>query len=354
MLDSIDISGRMISSNSPPYIVAELSANHQGDIGCALEMIDAAAECGVDAIKLQTYTADTITFNSERPEFQITQGPRKGMSLHQLYSKAMTPWEWHERLFERAKSHGLAAFSSPFDHSSIDFLEQLNCPAYKIASFEIVDIPLIKKAAATGKPIIISTGIANLLMVKEAIQACYDVGNKQVIILHCVSGYPTPVEESNLRTLPELEKESDCLIGLSDHTLSLETSIAAVALNACFIEKHFVLKRDSGAIDAAFSLEPHEFKQLVKSTKITWQALGKSSFELKASESYNARLQRSLYATEDIRKGEQFTIKNTRSVRPNNGLPPKHLPIILTATASRDIAKHTPLEWDMLILPGND
>lgn len=346
--NTVHIAGRPVGPDHPPYIVAELSANHAGSLDKALEMVDAAADTGVDAVKLQTYRADTITLDSDRPEFFIDKGPRKGMRLYDLYVKAHTPWEWHAPLFARAHERGVACFSSPFDFTAVDLLEDLDAPAYKIASFELVDIPLIRRACRTGRPVIMSTGMADQKTIQEAVQACADAGNDQVVLLHCVSGYPTPVEDTNLSTLTLLREKFACPFGLSDHTLSVETSIGAVALGACFIEKHFVLDRESGVIDAAFSLEPQEFKELVRATRSVWSAMGSADFHLKKSEQFSSRLRRSLYAVEDIPAGAPLTMENVRSVRPNNGLAPKHLDEVLTRTARVDIAKHTPLGWELL------
>jgi N-acetylneuraminate synthase len=347
-LKEICIGAKKLGRDEPPFIVAELSANHAGSMDKVRSMIAAAAASGVDAIKLQTYTADTITLDSDRPEFQITKGPRAGMSLYELYQKASTPWEWHQEIFSIARESGLEVFSSPFDLTAVDFLESLEVPAYKIASFELVDIPLIRRVARTGKPVIMSTGMATLADIQGAIGACYAEGNHQVIVLHCVSGYPTPVEEMNLQNIPYMAEQFDCLVGLSDHTLSVDVAISSVALGACFIEKHFTLNRADNDLDSAFSLEPLEFQHLVTSSKAVWSAMGRKGFIAKESESYTKRLRRSLYVVKDIDEGDVFTSENVRSVRPCNGLPPKFYDQVIGAECMRKVQKNTPLSSDMI------
>lgn len=347
-MNELFIGSRKIGASEPPFIVAELSANHAGSLEKVHKMIDAAAKSGVDAIKLQTYTADTITLNSNRPEFQITKGPRAGMSLYELYQKASTPWEWHEEIFHAARNKGLEVFSSPFDFSAVDLLERLNATAYKIASFELVDLPLIRRVAQTGKPIIMSTGMANYDDVQRAIDTCYKMDNEQIIILHCVSGYPTPVEEMNLLNMKYIADEFGCLTGLSDHTLTVDTAVASVALGACFIEKHFTLDRTEKDIDSEFSLEPAEFNQLVTSARNVWASLGQSGFKEKPSESYTKRLRRSLYVVDDLEQGDIFTAENVKSVRPSNGLSPMYYDDVIGSACAKSIAKNTPLSKGMV------
>ncbi|WP_319545005.1 pseudaminic acid synthase [Ruegeria conchae] len=344
----VSISSHQIGDPGKVYIVAEISANHSGDLDRALAIVDAAAEAGADAVKIQTLSPSKITLDSDRPEFQINKGPRKGMSLFELYQKAETPRSWHEPIFDRASKLGLDAFSSPFDLDAVDFLASKNVPAYKIASFEIVDLPLIEKAASNMRPMIISTGMASAEDIEDAVECCKRVGNEQIILLYCVSGYPTPVEETNLLKLQQLATRTGCLVGLSDHTLTISTSVAAVALGACFIEKHLTLSRDDGGLDAAFSLEPSEFSELTKSCREAALALGHASEGLKASEVFTSRLRRSLYVVRNIVKGEAFTPENTSSIRPNNGLPPKHYKTVLGRSATCDIEAGTPLSWELV------
>ncbi|OUL58580.1 pseudaminic acid synthase [Pseudoalteromonas ulvae] len=342
------IGHRAIGSNQPPYIIAELSGNHNGDINRAIELINVAAKAGADAVKLQTYTADTITLNSDKSDFKISGGLWDGYTLHELYHWAHTPWEWHPILFKHARDLGIDIFSSPFDFSAVDFLEGLNVNAYKIASFELIDLPLIKKVAQTGKPMIMSTGMANLLEIREAVAAARESGAHDISILHCVSGYPTPPEQANLRTITALAQEFNLNIGLSDHTLGNATAIASVALGATIIEKHFTLDRSEGGPDAAFSLEPEELKQLCTDTKDAWLSLGQAGFEFKEAEQGNVQFRRSLYASKAIKKGELLSADNIRSVRPGFGLAPKHYENILGKKALTDIEFATPMNWDLI------
>lgn len=341
---AFSIAGRSISRQHSPYIIVELSGNHKGSLPQALTLIDEAAKTGADAIKIQTYTADTITLAHNGPEFTLNKGLWSGRTLHDLYKEAHTPWEWHEALFERAKHHNIPVFSSPFDSTAIDLLENLDCPAYKIASFEITDIGLIKNATSTGKPIIISTGMANLDEIHEAVQAVIDAGGTQLALLHCISGYPTPIEDCNLRTLVDMQKRFSVPIGLSDHTIDNTASVTATALGAAIIEKHFVIDREDGSVDAAFSLEPKQFTDLVNECRRTHCALGHSGYELKTSEAGARDLRRSLYVTSDIKKGELFSTSNVRSVRPAKGLHTRYLNEILGKVATNDLNFGTPLE----------
>ena len=344
--NEFQINNRWIGPNHPPYIVAELSGNHQGDINQALELIDKAASTGVDAIKIQTYTADTITLNHNGPEFMIEKGLWANRTLYDLYQEAYTPWEWHAALFERATEHGITLFSSPFDNTAVDLLESLQCPAYKIASYELIDIGLIKRVASTGKPVILSTGLATLDEIEEAVETVYEAGGRQIVILHCISGYPTPIEDCNLKTIADLQTRFSCPIGLSDHTIDHVASVTAVALGAHFIEKHFTLDRNNGSVDAAFSLNPDEFTALVREAHRASQALGKVDYSVKASEVGGRNFRRSLYVTKDMAKGELFTENNIRSVRPGLGLHPRYLSEVLGTKASRDLKFGTPLSKD--------
>lgn len=341
---AFSIAGRRISRQDSPYIIVELSGNHKGSLAQALALVDAAAATGADAVKLQTYTADTITLDHNGPEFTLHKGLWAGRTLHDLYQEAHTPWDWHEALFARAKQHNMPMFSSPFDSTAIDLLESLNTPAYKIASFEITDIGLIKYATATGKPIIISTGMATLDEIEEAVQAVSDAGGNQLALLHCISGYPTPIEDCNLRTMVDMQQRFAVPIGLSDHTIDNTASVTATALGAAIIEKHFVIDRRDGSVDAAFSLEPQQFTELVSECRRAHSALGQSGYDIKPSEAGSRDLRRSLYATANIKKGELFTLENVRSVRPAKGLHTRYLVSVLGRPAAHDIVFGTPLE----------
>ena len=345
---SLTLAGHSIGPEEPPFIIAEMSGNHNGDIGRALAIVDMAADAGADAIKLQTYRADTITIDHDSEEFMIRGGLWDGRRLFELYQEAYTPWEWHEEIFDYAKQKGLIAFSSPFDHTAVDFLESINSPAYKIASFEIVDIPLIEKAAGTGKPLIISTGMASLDDIDDAVKAATNAGAGGVILLHCVSGYPTPVEQANLRAMVELKARYGTFIGLSDHSMGISVPLAAVALGATVIEKHVTLDRSAGGPDDAFSLEPDELSALCKGAREAWQAMGSSERKLKPSEDGSQKHRRSLYVVADIKKGEALTEKNIRSIRPANGLAPKHYRAVLGQRAKTDIDFGTPLSFDLI------
>lgn len=345
---AFEIAGRPIGPDHPPYIVAELSGNHNGDLDRALTLIEMARDAGADAVKLQTYTADTITIDHDSPEFRITGGLWDGRSLHELYDEAHTPWAWHQALFDKARDVGITIFSAPFDGTAVDFLETLNVPAYKIASFEAVDLPLIARVAATGKPMIISTGMANRDEIGEAVTAARDAGCKDIVLLHCVSGYPAPPGDSNLRTIADIAERFDAVVGLSDHTLGTAVSVAAVSLGATLIEKHVTLSRADGGPDSSFSLEPDELALLVSSCRDAWEALGTVDYERKESEAGNAIFRRSLYVVEDIAAGEIITDAHVRSIRPGFGLAPKHLPQILGRRAKTDIVRGTAVSWDLV------
>jgi N-acetylneuraminate synthase len=345
-MHAFEIAGRPVGADHSPYIIAELSGNHNGDKSRALELVDAAASTGADAIKLQTYTADTITIDVDRPEFRIEGGLWDGRSLYELYQEASTPWEWHEDLFKRAAKHGLACFSSPFDHSAVDFLAGLNAPAYKIASFELVDLPLIRKAASMGKPLIMSTGVANYAEIEEACKAAEAA--PAVTLLHCISAYPAAPEDMRLGTIAALGAAFGVQVGLSDHTLGSAVSVASIAMGATVIEKHMTLKRADGGPDAAFSLEPDEFKSLVDDCRMAHAALGPAQTDRQGVGSANAKFRRSLYVVEDIPKGAALSQANIRSIRPGNGLKPKHLDSVLGKAALRDLKRGEPLDWDMI------
>jgi len=344
MNTSIMVKNKRIGKNLPVFIIAEMSANHLQKFDNAIKIIKAAKEAGADAIKLQTYTPDTITIDCDKDYFQIKQGTLwDGQSLYDLYKKAYTPWEWQPKLKEIAESEDLICFSTPSDKSSVDFLEGINVPAYKIASFEITDIPLIEYTASKGKPTIISTGIATLSDIEEAVNVCKRMGNDQIALLKCTSAYPAPLEEINLNTIPNLAETFKTVVGLSDHTLGISVPIASVALGACIIEKHLTLDRKLEGPDAAFSLEPDEFKAMVKSVREVEKALGEVSYDLTEKMKKSREFSRSLFVVKDIKAGETFTEENIRSIRPGYGLHPKYLKNILGKKSTRAIKKGTPL-----------
>ena len=343
------IDNKTISADNSPYIIAELSANHNGSIDRAFESILAAKEAGADAVKIQTYTADTITIKSDREEFQVKGSLWDGYNLYDLYKEAETPYEWHKYLFDYAKKIDITIFSSPFDFTAVDLLEKLEAPAYKIASPEIIDLPLIKRVAQTGKPMIISTGMANLKEIGEAVQVARKNGCQDLVLLHCISSYPAPVEQSNLRTIPDLAERFGILSGLSDHTMGTTVATTSVALGACVIEKHFTLSRNDKGPDSEFSLEPDELKRLCQDTKIAWQSLGVVDYNLKESEEIGYGSRRSLYAVQDIQQGEKFTKDNIKIIRPGFGLSPKHYEQVLSKIANCNIAFGTSLKWDDVV-----
>lgn len=343
----ISIAGRRIAADAAPYIIAELSANHNGRLETALKIIEEAKRVGADAIKLQSYTADTITLDCDSEEFQIRGGLWDGKTLHQLYQEAHMPWAWHKPLFEHARKLGITIFSSPFDTTAVDLLEDLNAPAYKIASFEAVDLQLIKYVASTGKPMIISTGMADAEEIKEAIEAAREGGGKELAILHCVSGYPAPAADYNLRIIPDMMQRFGLVTGLSDHTLDNTTAITSVALGASIIEKHFTLDRSGGGPDDSFSLEPRELEALCRDSKTAWAALGQADYGRKSSEQGNAKFRRSLYFVKPLKAGDMVTEDAVRSVRPGFGLSPKYLANILGQRVNKDVEFARATSWDL-------
>lgn len=345
----ITIDERKIGPDFAPYIIAEMSANHNGDIENAFKILEMAKECGADAIKLQTYRPDTITMKSDNPEFFIKGGLWDGQTLYDLYEEAHMPWEWHKPLFEKAKELGITIFSSPFDFTAVDLLEELGAPAYKIASFEAIDLPLIEYVAKTGKPMIISTGMANEEEIREAVETAKNAGCKELVVLHCVSGYPAPSEDYNLATVADMAERFDVLTGLSDHTIDNTTAIASVVLGACLIEKHVTLDRNGGGPDDSFSLEKPELLQLCRDSKVAWQALGKVNYERKESEKGNVIFRRSLYIVKDIAEGEEFTHENVKSIRPGYGLAPKYLPNVIGKKANQALSAGSALTLDSIV-----
>lgn len=339
-----------VGPGKKPFIIAEMSGNHNQSLERALAIVDAAAACGVDALKIQTYTADTMTIDLAKDEFFLSD-PKfmwKGKSLHQLYLEAYTPWEWHAPIFNRCKEHGIVGFSTPFDASSVDFLESLDVPFYKIASFENVDLPLIRKVAKTGKPVIMSTGMAEVSELADAVGAARSAGCKDLVLLKCTSSYPAPPEEANLRTIPHLSSLFNVQVGLSDHTMGLGVALASVALGATVIEKHFTLRRADGGVDSAFSMEPEEMKMLVVESERISKALGTVNYGITEHEKKSRVYRRSVYAVRDIVVGEKFSTENLRVIRPGLGLPPKHFENVLGKVAKTNIQRGTPLSWELI------
>lgn len=348
-LHEFEIAGRPIGPDHPPYVVAELSGNHRGRLENALALIEAAAATGADAVKIQTYTADTLTIPHDGEDFRIRGGLWDGYTLHQLYQQAFTPYEWHGALFEKAKRIGITMFSTPFDETAVDLLAKLDAPAFKIASFEAIDLPLIACAARQGKPMIISTGLANLGEIEHAVATARAAGASAVALLHCTSAYPAPIEDANVRTVAHLAETFGTVAGLSDHAPGSAACVAAIALGGAIIEKHFTFSRADGGPDAAFSLEPAEFKRLVEDCKSAWAALGRITYDLQGSERGNLRFRRSLYAVKPIKAGEPISRDNVRSIRPGFGLAPRHLDEIVGRKAARDIAYGEPLSWSLIV-----
>jgi pseudaminic acid synthase len=347
-MSSFEINGRKIGKEFPPYIVAEVSANHGGSIELAKQHILSAKESGADAVKIQSYTPDTMTIECDNPLFTIEGGLWHGESLYQLYKKAHTPFEWHEALFAYAKEVGIVLFSTPFDETAVDLLESLNTPAYKIASFEMTDLPLLKYIASKSKPVILSTGMANMDEITEAVNTLIQNGCKDILVLHCISGYPTPIAQANLKTMKALADEFQVEVGLSDHTLGITASLVAVALGACFIEKHFVLDKTIDSPDASFSITPDELFQLTKTALEAWQSLGSVNFTRVEAEEKNVVFRRSLFVVKDIKAGEVLTEENIRRIRPGYGLAPKHYDKVLGMVAKEALAAGTPLEWSYI------
>jgi N-acetylneuraminate synthase len=347
----INIGNRSIGQDCAPFIIAEMSGNHNQSLERALAIVDAAAAAGAHALKLQTYTADTMTLDIPEGDFFIAEADSlwAGHSLHSLYQMAYTPWDWHSKIMERARSHGMACFSSPFDETAVDFLETLDVPAYKIASFECTDLPLIQRVAATGKPVIISTGMATLAEIDEAVQAARGAGCRDLILLKCTSTYPASPDCTNLRTIPHMRELFGCEVGLSDHTMGVGTSIAAVALGAVVIEKHFTLSRADGGVDATFSLEPQELAALVTETERAWLSLGSVRYGPLTAEGNSQKHRRSLYIAEDMAAGDILTEANLRRIRPGHGLPPKYYRMLIGKKVCRAVTRGTPVSWDMIL-----
>jgi N-acetylneuraminate synthase len=349
MPKTITIDGRVIGAEVSPYVIAEMSANHNGNIETAFKIIEAAKQAGADAVKMQTYRPDTITLNCDTEDFRIHGGLWDGRTLYDLYEEAHTPWEWHAPLFAHARKHGITIFSSPFDNTAVDLLEDLNAPAYKIASFEAVDHALIKYVASTGKPMIISTGMADAEEIQEAIDAARSGGCKELAVLHCVSGYPAPAADYNLRTIPDMIQRFGLVTGLSDHTLDNTTAIASVAMGASIIEKHFTLDRKGGGPDDSFSLEPVELAALCKDSKTAWASLGNVDYGRKSSEQGNVKFRRSLYFVKDLKAGDVITADAVRSVRPGFGLAPKFSDLIVGRRVKQMVKMGIPVTWDLIL-----
>jgi len=346
----LSVEGRGVGAGSAPLVIAEMSGNHNQSLERALEIVDAAAQSGAHALKIQTYTAETMTIDIREREFFISDEKSlwKGESLFDLYKKAYTPWEWHAAIFDRAKKHNMIAFSTPFDRTAVDFLEDLNVPCYKIASFENTDLPLIRYVAATGKPMIISTGMATFAELDETVDAARSAGCRDLVLLKCTSTYPSTPDDSNILTIPEMRSRYGCEIGISDHTMGIGVSVAAVALGATVVEKHFTLRRADGGVDSAFSMEPQEMAQLVIETERAWQALGKVQTGPTAKEKASLVFRRSLYVVADVKAGEKLTPANVRAIRPGNGIAPKFYDEVIGKTAKRDITRGTPLSHDLI------
>jgi len=350
-MSSFKIGSRSVGDDSPPFVIAEMSGNHNQSLDQALRIVDAAAKAGAHALKLQTYTADTMTLDIAEGEFFIQDADSlwAGSSLYSLYEKAHTPWEWHAPIFERARSLGMLAFSTPFDETAVDFLESLDVPAYKIASFENTDIPLIRRVAATGKPMIISTGMASIAELDDSVRAAREAGCKDLVLLKCTSTYPASPLNSHIRTIAHLRELFGCHVGLSDHTMGVGVSVAAVAMGATIIEKHFTLDRADGGVDASFSLEPAELASLVIETERAWQGMGHVHYGATQAEQKSLVFRRSLYVVADIAAGEVLTAQNVRAIRPGLGLAPKHIDAVLGRTARQAIKRGTPLSWDAVL-----
>ncbi len=349
-MKEFNIAGRKIGPEQKPFVIAEMSGNHNQSLERALAIVDAAAQTGAHALKIQTYTADTMTLDLSEGEFFIADSGSlwQGKSLYKLYQEAYTPWEWHKPIFDRCREHGMIGFSTPFDETAVDFLESLDVPCYKIASFENTDLPLIRRVAATGKPMIVSTGMATVAELDETVRTIRAAGCENFVLLKCTSTYPSTPENTNLRTIPHMRDLFRCQTGLSDHTMGVGAAVASVVMGATVIEKHFTLRRADGGVDSSFSLEPEEMHSLVIETERAWQSLGAVSYGPSAAEKPSLQYRRSLYVTQDIKAGEAFSVSNVRAIRPGLGLPTKHLETFLGRTTSCDIKKGTPLKWDLL------
>lgn len=347
---TINIGGRLVGREHEPFLIAEMSGNHNQSLDRALEIVDAAAASGAHALKIQTYTADTMTLDIREREFFISDPNSlwKGKSLYELYDEAHTPWEWHAAIFERARGHGMIPFSTPFDNTAVDFLESLDSAVYKIASFENTDIPLIRKVAQTGKPMIISIGMASVAELDLSVRAAREAGCKDLILLKCTSTYPASPENTNIRTIPHMRELFGCEVGLSDHTMGVGVSVASVAMGATVIEKHFTLNRADGGVDSTFSLEPGEFKSLVTETRRAWQGLGAVSYGATEAEQKSLVFRRSLYITRDLKAGELLDATSVRAIRPGFGLAPRHLDQVLGRAVKQDVCRGTPLAWELL------
>ncbi len=348
MNKEMTIAGRKIGSHHPPYVIAEMSANHNGSLDTALKILEEAHQAGADAIKIQTYRPDTITLDSDQADFRIEDGLWAGRSLYELYEWAHTPWEWHAKLFEHAKKLGITLFSSPFDTTAVDLLETLGAPAYKIASFEAIDLPLIRYVARTGKPMIISTGMSNAEEIQEAIDAACEGGCTDLAILRCVSGYPAPASDYNLRTIPDMVERFGLITGLSDHTLDNTTAVTSIALGAAIIEKHFTLDRSGGGPDDSFSLEPDGLLELCRNARTAWEAMGTVNYGRKSSEIGNVKFRRSLYFVKPLKAGDRIPADAVRSVRPGYGLAPKHLDAVIGCVLKQDVAYGIAVSWELL------
>lgn len=350
MSQSIRLGTRQIGRDHPPFVIAEMSGNHNQSLERAMEIVEAAAQSGAHALKLQTYTADTMTLDLDEGSFHISdpESPWSGTSLYELYQQAHTPWDWHGPIMARARELGMVAFSTPFDDSAVDFLEQLDVPCYKIASFENTHLPLIRRVAATGKPMIVSTGMATIAEMDETVRAARDAGCRDLVLLKCTSTYPASPENTNIVTIPHLRELFGCEVGLSDHTMGIGVSVASVVLGATVIEKHFTLNRADGGVDSTFSMEPAELAQLVIETKRAWQALGRVTYGPTEAEHSSIRFRRSLYVVEDLVAGQELSEQNLRAVRPGEGLPPKYLESLIGRKVNRSVSKGTPVTWDML------
>lgn len=349
MPQNLRIAGREIGPGLPCYIIAEISANHNGSLKEALDLIRIAKECGADAVKLQTYTADTLTIDSDKPPFQIGPGTLwEGQTLHALYRTAYTPWEWHSDLFAQARSVGIDCFSTPFDDTAVDLLEQLGAPAYKIASFESGHLPLLRRVAQTGKPIIMSLGMATLGDIDESVRTLRASGAEQIALLKCTSAYPAPANEANLKTIPHIAQAFDVVAGLSDHTMGVAVPVAATALGACLIEKHFTRSRTAPGPDSAFSLEPKELEELVRSVRMAEEAIGTVCYDLTEKQQASVVFRRSIFVVEDVKAGDEFTNQNVRIIRPGHGLSPRHVEQIVGRRATRSVERGTPMSWDLV------